>query len=430
MTSFLLTLDESTADAGGYDEVFLWSGSSPRSTFVGPLDPHLSAFGPVRQTNVDFVRLALAVFAADRSVRRQGGGSDWNQRDFEVTIEVGKPRAWQAHASDLSTAIGFLTGDRWDFKFKKATPNTVASLPVDDPAPDRTVLLSGGADSASGALLAALDLPEGSTLQLVSHFSAPSISPFQKQLVERIRVLAPGRTILHRRVSLNRHSKRLDGTRFKSEPSSRSRSLLFLSLGLAAAERSGGPLFIPENGFASLNPPLGPERRGSLSTHTTHPRFLGEMESVLTAIGAHGRIENPFQSRTKGEMFSEVSAKIGADKTSEFLSASNSCAHTDARYSGAAPGASCGVCFGCLVRRASFHAAGIADTTPYLVNVAGNRFVDFVRGKSIVEAMRDFATDDPKPRMVMKMSLPDGYPPADALDLCSRGVVELRNFLA
>lgn len=191
MTSFLLSLDESTADAGGYDETFLWSGSSPRSTFVGPLDPHLSAFGPVRQTNVDFVRLALAVFAADRSVRRQGGGSDWNQRDFEVTIEVGKPTAWRAHANDLSTAIGFLTGDRWTFKFQKAIPNPAASLPVDDPAPDRTVLLSGGADSASGALLAALDLPEGSTLQLVSHFSAPSISPFQKELVERIRVLAP-----------------------------------------------------------------------------------------------------------------------------------------------------------------------------------------------------------------------------------------------
>lgn len=430
MTSFLLTTDEATADADGFDEVLLWNGSSPRTTFIGPLDQHLSSFEPVRQENIDLVRIALGVFAADRSVRRQGGGSDWNAREIELTIEVGEPAAWFAQSDQLSAVIGFLTGDRWTFRFTQSTPNPSETLPLEEPTPDRTVLLSGGADSAAGALMAALDLAPGSTLQLVSHFSAPSISPFQKELVTRIRALAPERTIIHRRIGLNRHSKRLDGTVFRSEPSSRSRSLLFLALGLAAAERSSGPLLIPENGFASLNPPLGPERRGALSTHTTHPRFLTELQELLTKVDAHAVIENPFQALTKGEMFSQVAERIGAAAASEYLSASNSCAHTDARFQGAPAGASCGVCFGCLVRRASFHAAGLTDATDYLATDPANRYADFVGQKSIVEAMFDFVVEDPKPYVVMKMSLPEGYPAGQALDLCRRGVAELRGFLS
>ncbi|TCI97401.1 hypothetical protein [Aeromicrobium sp. IC_218] len=430
MTTFLLTTDEATADAGGFDEVLLWSKSSSNSTFGGPLDEHLSSFGLVGAGNIDFVRLALGVFSADRSVRRQGGGSDWNARDIDLTVEVNNPDAWRAQAEELASVVGFLTGDRWTFRFAQAAPSAIEQLALEDPTPGRTVLLSGGADSAAGALTAALELAAGSTLQLVSHFSAPSISPFQKDLVARIRALAPGRPIVHRRVALNRNSKRLNGTAFPTEPSSRSRSLLFLALGLAAAEQSGGALYIPENGFASLNPPLGPERRGALSTHTTHPRFLVELQDVLIKVGAHGLIENPFQSLTKGEMFSNLASLVGADETSSYLSASNSCAHTDARFKGASPGASCGVCFGCIVRRASFHAGGVEDATEYLATDPANRYAEFVQQKSIVEAMRDFVAEDPKSHLVMKMSLPANYPPDQALDLCRRGVAELRAFLA
>lgn len=430
MKRFLLTLDEqAAATATGYDEVLLWTRSA-RSTFTGSLDPHLEMFGAVRPENVDFVRLALAVFSADRSVPRKGRGSDWNAREIDLTVDVGHPEPWREHAHELAGVVGFLTGDQWALSFAHAPANAAASLPADAAVPDATVLLSGGADSAAGALLVALDLAEGSTLQLVSHFSAPSVSPFQKDLVRRIRKLAPGITVLHRQTNLNRTARRLDGTRFTSEPSSRSRSLLFLSLGLAVAQRSGGPLLVPENGFASLNPPLGPERRGALSTRTTHPRFLAELQDVLLNIGAHGAIRNPFNLSTKGEMFARVADRIGVSAASDYLSATNSCSHTDARYSGAAAGSSCGVCFGCLVRRASFHAAGLNDATEYLCDDPANRFAGFVEQKSLVEAMIDFASEDPRPRMVMKMSLPADYEPAAALDLCQRGVAELRTFLS
>lgn len=429
MTDFLLTLDEATAaSVSGFDEVFLWTRAA-RSTFSGSLGPYLEAFGPVRQENVDFVRLALGAFSADRTIPRQARGANWNARDIALTVEVGNPGAWQAHAHELAREVGFLTGDRWSLNFTQAAANdSISELPI-DPPPAATVLLSGGADSAAGALLTALDLDEGSTLQLVSHFSATAVSPFQTGLAKRIECLAPGRPIVHRKNNLNRRSMRADGSRFPSEPSSRSRSLLFLALGLAAAQPSGQPLLIPENGFASLNPPLGPERRGALSTHTTHPRFLWELQAILAKVGAHGMIQNPFEAMTKGEMFAAVARRIGKAEAATYLSATNSCSHTDARYSGASAGSSCGVCFGCLVRRASFHAAGIADETAYLCNDPANRFDDFVAQKSIVEAMRDFTAEDPKPSVIMTMSLPERYATGAALELCRRGVAELRAFL-
>lgn len=430
MTTCLLTIDEQTAaNASGFDEVFLWTREG-KSTYTGSIDPHLSSFRHVRHENIDFARIALAVFSADRSVLREARGSDWNDRAFDLTVEVNNPSVWQEHAGELGETIGFLTGDRWSFAFTQAADNTTTELELESQSPASTVLLSGGADSAAGALLTALELPKGSTLQLVSHFSATSISPFQKDLVKRIKEAAPGITIIHQQINLTRSALRLDGTNFKSEPSSRSRSLLFLSLGLAAAANSGQPLLIPENGFASLNPPLGPERRGSLSTHTTHPRFLAELQQLLTKVGAHGLIENPFQQLTKGQMFGMVIEKLGKDGASQYLSATNSCSHTDARYSGVAAGSSCGVCFGCLVRRASFHAADLSDATNYLSDDTTGKYAAFIKQKSIVEAMHDFTTKDPKPRMVMKMSLPEGYPPGDALTLCRSGVSELRAFLS
>ena len=74
MTSFLLTADEATADAGGFDEVLLWSKSSSRSTFGGPLDEHLSSFGVVRQENVDsFDSPSVSSRLTDRYDAREAG---------------------------------------------------------------------------------------------------------------------------------------------------------------------------------------------------------------------------------------------------------------------------------------------------------------------------------------------------------------------
>lgn len=429
MNKFLLMLSQQdAASAVDFDEIFLWNRSAPDS-FTGTLSPHLDSFGPVDSKNVDFVRIALGVLAADRSTRRRARGSSWNARDISLTVQVSNPVIWASVEPELAKLVAFLTGDRWSFVFAQAAENDSSPLPISDATYTRTVLTSGGADSAAGALISARSFAGRGEHALVSHFSSTAISPVQKALVGAIQKFAPTIRQVHHQVHLNRRSTRADGSRFKDEPSTRSRSLLFLAIGLAVAERTKSPLWIPENGFASLNPPLGPDRRGSLSTHTTHPKFLYDLQQILETIGAHGLIENPFQHMTKGEMFTRVAEELGTTAASDYLSATNSCSHTDARYSGAPPGSSCGVCFGCLVRRASFASSGIKDQTIYLCNDPSKRFQTFVDQKSIVEPMRDFAMRGIRPRDVMAMSLPVGYTAGQALDLCQRGTSELREFL-
>ncbi|WP_104201185.1 hypothetical protein [Cryobacterium sp. Y29] len=429
MSRLILSLSESSAQTaledGMYDEVFLWTNND-RTTFTGSNGPFLAELGAVNPINVDLVRIALAVLASDRSILRERGGSSWNARDFDLTIEVADPARWGANVDDLSAIIGFLTGDRWAFTFAQAPAMAAPQLPLEGSRHERTILLSGGADSAVGALISALDLGPDSSQALASHFSSTAISPVQRELVSVIERLVPDQAQVHHQFHLSRAAKRLDGTAFRNESSTRSRSFLFLALGLAVAEQAQSTLWIPENGFASLNPPLGPDRRGSLSTHTTHPRFLRDLSSLVRSLDGHGALENPFESITKGEMFRRLAASIGVDEASTYLSATNSCSHTDGRYSGAPAGSSCGVCFGCLVRRSAFVASGVPDMTTYLVNDRTGQFDDFVAGKSIVEPMRDFVYRGVRPRDVMVMSLPDDYAAQDALALCALGVDELR----
>jgi len=429
MSRLLLTLSETTADAalqgGNFNEVFLWTHNG-RTTFTGSVDPHLTNLGVVNPRNVDLVRIALGVLAADRSVLREGGGSSWNAREFELTVEVSDPNVWASHAEQLAGTVGFLSGDHWSFSFTRAPEAGEVGLPIDEQHHDRAVLLSGGADSAAGALLSAVELGKDLSQSLVSQYSSTAISPVQQRIVGAIAELAPGIQQVHHQFHLHRASKRLDGSSFRSETSTRSRSLLFLALGLAVAERAGSTLWIAENGFASLNPPLGPDRRGSLSTHTTHPRFLRQLSALMQSVGGHGLIENPFEALTKGEMFRQVADAISVDAASAYLSNTNSCSHTDARYSGAPVGSSCGVCFGCLVRRAAFTASGVPDATTYLVDDPSGRYNTFVRQKSIVEPLRDFADRGIRTRDVMTMSLPEDYAAQDALALSQRGVEELR----
>ncbi|MFJ3405393.1 hypothetical protein [Promicromonospora sp. NPDC090134] len=429
MSRFLLTLSEDTADSAlqsrSLDEVFLWTRNG-RTTFTGLIDPHLSNLGAVNLRNVDLIRIALGVLAADRSVLREGRGSSWNDRDFDLTVEVSDPALWATHAEHLASTVGFLSGDHWAFNFTQAPAAEETSLPIDEQHHDRTVLLSGGADSAAGALLSAVDLGSDHSQALVSHFSSTAISPVQQAVAGSIAELVPGIRQEHHQFHLHRGSKRLDGSSFRSETSTRSRSLLFLALGLAVADRAGAALWIAENGFASLNPPLGPDRRGSLSTHTTHPRFLRDLSALMQSVGGFGQIENPFEALTKGEMFRRVADAAGVDAASAYLSNTNSCSHTDARYSGAPVRSSCGVCFGCLVRRAAFIASGVPDTTTYLVDDPDGRYDTFVRQKSIVEPLRDFVDRGIRARDVMAMSLPEGYAAHDALALSQRGVEELR----
>ena len=407
---------------GSFDSTYrLWSsGLRPH---LGGLGPHLGGLGPVAGTNIDFVRIAAAVFTADRSTPRKRGGSNWNSRYIGLTVPVGAPDRWHLVSEDLESLLNMLTGDRWGIEFvhSHVSKEPIAKLV---PGAEMVVLLSGGADSAIGALKSRQDVgPSGHIL--VSHVGATILAPIQREVASTVERLVPGVPQEHWQIRFSRKTRQINGQRFLSESSSRSRSLLFLAFGLAVASRDGLPLWIPENGFASLNPPLGPDRRGSLSTRTTHPAFLEGLTAVLEAVGAQSTIVNPFIGQTKGEMFAEVAAQFGKEEASKFLSLTHSCGWTGQRAFGMSMRRHCGVCFGCVVRKASFHASGVEDGTDYIVPVAGTPLEASLQRSSIESSVRAFARRGIRTHDIAVMGLPLSYSSRDAFDLCKRGLAEL-----
>ncbi len=406
---------------------FFWL-TDQRSSFTPGIGPSLGMLGAVPALNIDVVRIALTAFAADRSVLRVGGGSNWNQRQLELAIPVSDTTAWNGVAHELAGVLGFLSGDRWTLSFTQEQASAEAvPLPDATTSPTRVVLLSGGADSAIGGLYSRSLLGTDGHHVLLSHFSNTMLAPIQRHVVEDLVRLIPGPTQQHVVVHLGRRSKRIDGTSYPSELTSRSRSLLFLALGLAVASIHKVPLWIPENGFASINPPLGPERLGSLSTRTTHPAFLQGLSAVLTKVGAHAVIANPFVAATKGEMYQRVVGLVGANEASAFLSATHSCALTGQRTHHISAEVPCGICFGCVLRRASFTSSGVTDTTCYIAPSSDPAVQKWLDSKSVEQSVRNFIRRGVRGRDLATLGLPGNYPLRDALDLCQRSIKEIRS---
>lgn len=408
------------------NRTFYWHGKGSTGYFKASVGPLLGDFGAVNDRNIDLVRIAAAILAADRSASRSGSLSRWNQREISLAVDVLDATPWNDLKGDLERLLGFLTGDVWHFNFLRRTGSAeqIGTVGIDA---KRVVLLSGGADSATGALLSARELASrGETHLLVSHWASPNLKPLQARIAEEVDRLAPGALAGHVKVNLSRGRRSPAGASYGRENSSRSRSFLFIALGLALASVNKIPLWIPENGYASINPPLSKSRRGSLSTKTTHPKFLEDLISVLDRVGAHSNLVNPYAEITKGEMFQRVGDALGADQASAFLSQTSSCSHTGAKTYGISSRVACGVCFGCLLRRASFFASGLVDVTSYL-DPKGEKQVAWVADKSVMPAMRDFLRESFGEHNLSRLQLPPSMSLAEVNELCRRGRDELRS---
>jgi len=408
---------------------FYWPHSG-QSSFLAPFGPRLGAVGPVKLLNADLVRFALLVFAADRSTPRAIGKTNWSSRDFSITVPVSDQEAWDPVSDELAGLLGFLTGDTWRIQFRNARPNKEQIQPsIDLPKPSRVVLMSGGADSALGVLESRRQLASTQSHVLVSHVGLTLLSPIQRKVAETAARLAPGPFQEINQIHLVRRRHQVEGSKFGKETSTRSRSLLFLALGLAHASMHEIPLWIPENGFASLNPPLAPNRRGSLSTKTTHPYFLQGLSEILDRIGAQSEIINPFANLTKGHMFRSAADQFGDDGVSEFLSATHSCGRTGQRAHGISPTTQCGVCFGCVVRKASFTAAGLRDSTEYADRAHSVNLASWLDKNSVVPDMRRFVRRGVSRQDLLSLGLPADYSLSDARDLCNQAVAELQGLV-
>jgi hypothetical protein len=333
------------------------------------------------QMATDFYRFAAAAYSADLRIPRESGFDHWS-REITLEVPVSDYARWTAAAPMLTDLLAFLTGDRWILVFQVQTvpPPPVTwrrkrgMLPfVPPPAPDidAVCLLSGGLDSAIGALDAATNRQR---LALVSH-NAKGDDAFSLRAQSGISAVLrrgfPGRT---HHFQFRVDPPRPDALLTVSETSQRSRSLIFLALGITTASGfpAGTPLVVPENGPISLNVPLTSGRLGSWSTRTTHPHTLALARAALIALGIDTPIEAPFRFLTKGEILRDTLDPVRARKISQLTV---SCAHPSqfrfepdpARRRASMP--HCGTCFPCLIRRAALARAGWDQDDQYRLDV-------------------------------------------------------------
>lgn len=308
----------------------------------------------------DFLSIALAVTAADTFVNRGDAPDRWC-RDLKLVVALSDPVPWMSVAAQLEAALRFLTGDLWSLEFRSGglTPPQLnerrTALTINIPEnTDSVCLFSGGLDSTIGVFDL---LSNGRNPLLVSHTYRGDAGIQTDVLRHMPRPVA--------RFGANLHPVNLRNA--TSDITMRSRSFNFLALAAVAVavvaeitDVNIVPLIVPENGFIALNAPLTPRRVGSLSTRTTHPYFLGKIQSIFNQIGIPATISNPYEFKTKGEMFREC---LNSHALQSAAPKTMSCSNWKRKSM------ACGRCVPCLIRRASFEFAGFADTSNYVTQL-------------------------------------------------------------
>jgi len=283
------------------------------------------------------------------------------------------------------------------------------------------MLLSGGLDSFCGAVDR---LPTAKTRLHVGHRdAATSVRHAQKQ----VRAWLTGQV-----KEFSWYSHELREAVGKVENTTRTRSLLFMTMAIAAATGCGADrVVVPENGFTSMSLPLVPSRGGALSTKSTHPHTFDQLNALVADAGIGVLVENPYIGLTKGEFL----AKAASGAPGTFLDATKdtlSCAKLDSgRFAKGSPNLNCGLCYACIVRRGAYLGAGLTDPTEYLLD----RLTGDGR-RALIEKRRDdiwaitYSARQPAPTiddLIATASWPETTDLDAILDLVHRGRQELHN---
>lgn len=308
----------------------------------------------------DLLAIALSVIVADGTLKRNTSSDGWT-REFQLDIALHDPTRWEPFAESLASALAFLTTDRWQMAFREG-----GMLPETPKNPrrssaDTVALLSGGLDS----LIGAIDLTaQGRKLFAVSQVVRGDADK-QKRFARLI-----GGGLEHLQVNHNANARHR-----QKESSQRARSLIFLAFAVLAATTTQRyldgdtvPVYVCENGFIAINPPLTNARIGSLSTRTAHPDFLGRLQEILDGVGLRVSLTNPYAEKTKGEMLRECldQALLASEAT-----VSTSCGRFQ-RFGYT----HCGRCVPCQIRRAAFLMWGGNDPTKYVYEDLGRSDTD------------------------------------------------------
>ena len=315
----------------------------------------------------DLFDLGALIYTADELAARP---EEWIRR-LDLHVPVADPHVWRSGQDRLSELLRFLTGDHFTFTWSESGTMPLYGrhrIKLPFRGHDTVCLFSGGLDSLMGALGL---LEEGRRVLLVGHYADGVASTAQRDLY-RVLQRQYGTAVDLIQCSLSR--SRRPAPRFslppKVEDSHRSRSFLFLTLGIAVARCAGiDELVLAENGQIALNPPLGRSRVNSLSTRTAHPRYLMDFDDFVRQIGAFdGRINNPFLYSSKTDLVSDLQ-----DWQVPLVQRSVSCAHTTTtvrwdrhRHPSILH---CGYCVPCIYRRVALMNAGIDQRVDYINDV-------------------------------------------------------------
>lgn len=338
-------MPEHLSDGVEYFAMFKSSGRQEVST-VGtgiPRGVELAGICPDVRT-WDFAAFALAVSAADLAVPRASSADGWT-RVIELNVALVDPGPFTQIAPSLQEMLRFLTGDFWHLTFDGGgMPPPVSTAPKIFDA-DCVSLLSGGVDSLVGAI----DLTHQGQRPLFVSQMAKGDSETQVRYAKKLGAA-------ERHLQWNHNIRVVHPT----ERSTRGRSIVFFAFAALAAsalatEHQPATIFVPENGFISLNIPLNAGRAGSLSTKTTHPVFLERLQTAWKTLGLEIELVRPYAFKTKGELLADC---LDRAMLADLVGESTSCG----RF-GYYNYTHCGRCVPCLVRRSSFLRADLPDTT-------------------------------------------------------------------
>lgn len=345
----------------------------------------------------DLVIIASICYVLDKSVPRRRADDFWTRR-FEVEFPVSIPWQWQEASQALTTALEFLTGDEWSIGFRERPDNLFLSPRQSRDRRslariDAVGLFSGGIDSLVGTLDHLFG--EEGQLALVGHHDASGPSGDQGRVHAALSAL-PGYGDRTRRIAVRLRPLPAtltqlgqDVTPTGREHTLRSRSLVFLALGLYAARSigPGTPILAPENGFIAVNIPLTAARIGTCSTRTMHPYFLEKMGDLIEALGLSHPIRNTLAFKTKGESLAECRDSAALV---HLLSETVSCAHASRRATWFRRQArNCGYCVPCLIRRAALHHIAQDNGIDYGVDILAEELDLDANVAADVRAMMD-----------------------------------------
>ncbi len=124
-------------------------------------------------------------------------------------------------------------------------------------------------------------------------------------------------------------------------------------------------------------------------------------------------------------MFTMAAGLTDPTAASILLSSTHSCGLTGQRTFHVSTSQQCGVCFGCVIRRASFRASGISDQSSYVDPSGDPGLPGWLAKKSVEPSVRDFVRRGIRAADIAALSLPPGYPARKALRLCQEAQTEL-----